>query len=139
MTILADGDFRYEVVPAWGDFPPDLVLGDVAAVAVDSVDRVYLFTRGAHPVVVLDPQGQVLSTWGHGLFERPHGLHIGPDDSIYCTDDGDHTVRKCTLDGRVLLPAAWRAPGRPAPVMSNLPFCRCTHTALSPRRRHLRV
>ena len=26
-----------------------------------------------------------------------------PDDTLYCTDDGDHTVRKCTTDGKVLL------------------------------------
>ena len=54
----------------------------------------------------------------------------GPDESIYCTDDDDHTVRKCTLDGKVLLEIG--VPGKPAPYMSGEPFHRCTHTALSP-------
>ncbi len=130
MTILSDGGFSYEVVEGWGDFPPELDLGDVAAVAVDARDRVYLFTRGAHPVIVLSPEGQVVNTWGHGMFNRPHGLHIGADEAIYCTDDGDHVVRKCTLDGELLMTLG--VPGVGAAPMSNLPFCRCTHTALSP-------
>ncbi|MFC7542915.1 peptidyl-alpha-hydroxyglycine alpha-amidating lyase family protein [Siccirubricoccus deserti] len=64
------------------------------------------------------------------MFTRAHGLHLGPDDTLWCTDDGDHSVRKCTLDGRVLLTIG--LPGKPAPYMSGKPFNRCTHTALSP-------
>jgi streptogramin lyase len=37
------------------------------------------------------------------LFTRPHGILIGPDDAVYCTDDLDHTVRKFTPEGRLLL------------------------------------
>jgi DNA-binding beta-propeller fold protein YncE len=40
-------------------------------------------------------------------------------------------VRKCTLDGKVVLTIG--IPGKPAPYMSGEPFHRCTHTALSPR------
>jgi len=56
---------------------------------------------------------------------------MGPDESLYCTDDGDHTVRKCSLDGKVLLEIVGE--GQPAPYMSGRPFHRCTHTALSPQ------
>src|SRR5262249_11013721 len=42
-------------------------------------------------------------SWGEGLFARPHGLFIGADDAVYCTDDLGHTVRKFTPDGRLLL------------------------------------
>jgi hypothetical protein len=55
---------------------------------------------------------------------------VGPDDALYCTDDGDHTVRKITTEGKVLLEIG--VPGEPAPYMSGEPFHRCTHTALSP-------
>jgi hypothetical protein len=65
------------------------------------------------------------------MFAQAHGLSMGPDDTIYCTDDIDHTVRKCTLDGKVLLQLG--IPGKPEPFMSGRPFNRCTHTALSPR------
>jgi hypothetical protein len=56
---------------------------------------------------------------------------MAPDDTVFLTDDGDHSVRQCTLDGKVLLTLG--APGKPAPFMSGQPFHRCTHTALSPK------
>jgi hypothetical protein len=56
---------------------------------------------------------------------------MSPDDTIFLTDDGDHTVRKCTLEGRVLM--TFGIAGKPAPYMSGEPFHRYTHTALSPR------
>ena len=105
-------------------------MGDVAGVGVDASDRVYLFHRGEHPLIVLDRDGNYLRSWGDGVFNRAHGVHMGPDESIYLTDEGDHTVRKCSLDGRVLLTIG--IPGTPAPFMSGEPFRRCTHTALSP-------
>jgi sugar lactone lactonase YvrE len=114
----------------WGDLPEGFELVDVGGVAVDRDDRVYVFNRGAHPMVVLDQTGKLVDSWGEGLFTRPHGLHLGPDNTLYCTDDGDHTVRRCTLEGKVLLEIG--VPGKPAGFMSGLPFRRCTHTALSP-------
>lgn len=130
-TILGSDRFRYEVHADWGKLPDGWQLNDVAAVAVDRQDRVYVFNRGAHPMIVFDRDGNFLRSWGEGLFHRAHGLHIGPDQSLYCTDDGDHTVRKCTLEGKVLLTLG--IPEKPAPYMSGEPFHRCTHTALSPR------
>jgi DNA-binding beta-propeller fold protein YncE len=72
-------------------------------VATDSQDRVFVFERGAHPVLVFSREGVFQNSWGEGLFRRPHGLSIGPDDAVYCTDDLDHTVRKFTPEGRLLL------------------------------------
>jgi len=109
----------------------DLIqLGDVAGIAVDRNDNIYLFNRSNSPVVVLDANGELLRTWGHGLFKNPHGAHIGFDDCIYLTDNGDHTVRKFTLDGQLLLEIG--IPGKSSNFMSGLPFCRCTHSTLSP-------
>src|SRR5262249_52404420 len=56
---------------------------------------------------------------------------MAPDDTIWLTDDGDHTVRQCTLEGKVLLTLG--ISGKPAPFMSGEPFHRCTHTAMSPQ------
>jgi DNA-binding beta-propeller fold protein YncE len=53
--------------------------------------------------MVFSPEGSFLRSWGEGLFARPHGIFIGPDDAVYCTDDLDHTVRKFTRDGTPLL------------------------------------
>lgn len=128
--VLGKSRYRYEPVPDWAHIPSDLVLGDVAGIAVDDSDRVYLFNRGSAPVVVLSQKGEVLSTWGHGIFENPHGASIGPDQCIYLTDNFDHTVRKFTLDGTPLLEIG--TAGVSSGFMSGKPFCKCTHSAVSP-------
>ena len=82
-------------------------------------------------MIVFDSDGNFLESWGEGVFTRPHGITLGPDDTFYCTDDGDHTVRQCTLDGRVLMTIG--VPGEPAGPHSGHPFNRCTHVALDPK------
>src|ERR1700730_382193 len=130
-TVLGRGEYAYRVIADWAKLPEGWSFRDVAAVAVDRKDQVYVFNRGEHPMIVFDRNGNFLRSWGEGRFPRAHGLHIGPDETLYCTDDGDHTMRRCTLDGKVLLELG--IPGRPAPYMSGTPFHRCTHTALSPK------
>jgi hypothetical protein len=130
-TVLGRGEYAYRVIADWAKLPEGWSFQDVAAVAVDRKDQVYVFNRGEHPMIVFDRNGNFLRSWGEGRFPRAHGLHIGPDETLYCTDDGDHTMRRCTLDGKVLLELG--IPGRPAPYMSGTPFHRCTHTALSPK------
>jgi DNA-binding beta-propeller fold protein YncE len=75
---------------------------EVAAVATDSQDRVFVFNRGEHPVLVFDRDGRFLGSWGEGLFTRPHGIFIAADDAVWCTDDLGHAVRKFTPGGTLL-------------------------------------
>ena len=130
-VIVGSGDYTYRVEEGWGKLPPGYKFGDVAAVGTDRKDNVYVFNRSQHPMIVFDREGNFLRSWGEGIFPRPHGVHMGPDDTIYLTDDGDHSVKQCTLDGKVLLTLG--IPGKPAERFSGKPFNRCTHTALSPQ------
>jgi DNA-binding beta-propeller fold protein YncE len=95
---------RYSLVTGWEQLPDGWSHPDVAGVAVDSQDRVYLFCRAEHPLLVYDRVGRFVTDWDHQkhLFKRAHGITIGPDDSVYLTDDLDHTVRKFTRDGQLL-------------------------------------
>jgi sugar lactone lactonase YvrE len=129
-VVMGSGAFTFKPQENWAKLPEGWEFGDVAAVAVDRLDRVYAFNRGKHPMIVFDREGNFLNSWGEDLFSSAHGLHIGPDDTLYCTDDGDHTVRKCTFDGKILLELG--LPKEKTPYMSGRPFNRCTHTALSP-------
>jgi len=131
MVALGTSRFTYDVVDNWANLPEGWTFKECAAVGVDSKDNVYVFNRGAHPMIIFDRNGKFLRSWGEGIFPRAHGLTMGPDDTMFCTDDGDHTVRKCTLDGRVLLTLG--TSGKPAPFMSGKPFNRCTHVAIDPR------
>ena len=130
-TILGSGEFKYEVIENWGKLPDGWAYRDVVGVAADSKDQIYVFNRGRHPMIVYDRDGNFLRSWGEDIFWRPHGVHIGPDDSIYCTDDEGETIRKFTPEGKLVLTIGTQ--GKAAKYMSGLPFNKCTHTALSPR------
>lgn len=93
----------YSPAPSWERLPSGWSWPEVAGVATDTQDRVYVFNRGEHPVIIFGRGGAFLGSWGEGLFARPHGIFIGPDDAVYCTDDLDHTVRKFTPNGHLLL------------------------------------
>lgn len=98
-TSVGSAEFRYFAISEWAQWPAGWKVSEVTAVATDSQERVFVFNRGDHPVAVFDPEGKILFSWGEGLFVRPHGIWIGPDDAVYLTDDLDHTVHKFTLEG----------------------------------------
>jgi DNA-binding beta-propeller fold protein YncE len=100
--IVGEGELQYELVEGWEQLPPGWSHGDVAGVATDSEDRVYVFNRSEHPLIVYERDGRFLGSWGEGIFTRPHGITITQDDLVYCADDTDHTVRKFTLEGKLL-------------------------------------
>ncbi len=128
-TTMGSGEFLYQVEEDWGKLPDGWRYIEVAAVGVDSKDWVYVFNRSEHPMIVFDRDGSFLQSWGEGVFSRPHGLTVGSDDALYCTDDLDHTVKKCTVDGEVLLTLG--SSGTPSGFHSELPFNRCTNVAVS--------
>jgi len=65
--MLGYGNYTYIPIENWGNSSDEIILGDVAGIAIDAKDDVYLFNRGEHPVVVLSKHGDVLRTWGHGF------------------------------------------------------------------------
>ena len=135
------GDFGYEADAHWAKLPEGWSWPEATAVATDSQGRVFVFNRGEHPLIIFDRDGAFQSSWGEGLFTRPHGLFIGPDDAVYCTDDLGHTVRKFSAEGRLLMTLG--TPGVPSDTGATSidfrtirhagpPFHFPTNVALSP-------
>jgi sugar lactone lactonase YvrE len=102
MTI-GEHKLEYEVLEGWERLPEGWSFVEVAGVAVDSHDRVYVFNRGDHPVIVFDKEGKFLDAWGEDVFSSAHGIFIDRHDHVYCADNLDHTVRKFTTDGTLLM------------------------------------
>ena len=100
-TVSVGESLTFELVPTGSSCPPAGRMATSPGVATDSQDRVYVFNRSEHPVIVYDRDGRFLGSWGEGVFTRPHGITI-VDDVVYCADDTDHTVRGFTLDGKLL-------------------------------------
>lgn len=96
----------------WEQRPGTVSHRDVAGVAVDAADQVYLFTRYDHQVLVYTAAGKFVRSWGAGTFTNAHSIRVGPDGAVYCVDNGDHSVRKFTQDGELLLTLG--VPGTPA-------------------------
>src|SRR4051794_23558659 len=73
-TRVGSGDFLFQVAESWEQLPAGWSHRDVAGVAVDSRDNVYVFNRSEHPVVVYDLDGRCLRSWGEGVFANAHGI-----------------------------------------------------------------
>ena len=112
-------EYRYTVIEGWGLGPEGYVLGDmICGVAVDSRDHLFAFRRNpSGAVLVFDRTGRFITSWGEGVFAEAHAIWVDRDDCVYCTDREDHTVRKFSPDGELLLtlgtPHRTGAPGMP--------------------------
>src|SRR5262245_2811885 len=95
---------KFALAQGWEQLPEGCQHRRVCDVAVDSRDRIYLYVRDDQSVMVYERDGTFVTAWGGERFPgRAHGIAIGPDDSVYCINDGDHTVRKFTPDGELLM------------------------------------
>jgi DNA-binding beta-propeller fold protein YncE len=101
--IYGSGKYRYELVDEWAVYPGGGSFRDVCGLSVDSQDRVYVLNRSENPVMVFDRNGSLITSWGHGYFQRAHGSCTAPDGSVFCTDDGHHIVGKFTPEGKLLM------------------------------------
>ena len=131
-TQVGIGAFTYEALDSWGTVPSGSNLIECPGVAVNSQDEVFVLTRNSdNPVVVFDRDGKFLRSFGKGVFsERTHGVFVGPDDSVWCADDGTHTITRFSPAGELLLTLG--TPNQPAPKWSGRPFNRPTFAAISP-------
>ncbi|MEX0762954.1 MAG: peptidylglycine alpha-amidating monooxygenase, partial [Dehalococcoidia bacterium] len=99
MVTPATADTIYEPVVGWPLIPHPMSFHEATSVAVDSQDRVYIFNRGAWPMMVFDKGGQFINTWGtREDFGRPHSVTVDSEDNLYLAD-GNHTVHKRTQTG----------------------------------------
>ncbi len=94
----------YKVVEGWPKLPEGWVLGQVAGVAADSRGRYYVFHRGdgAPPLICFGRDGEVIRSWGEGVFVRPHMVKCDENDNIWAIDDLGHALYLYSPEGEVL-------------------------------------
>lgn len=138
---MAIGSHRleYEVVESWERLPAGWAFTEVVGVAVDSRERVFVFCRGAHPLIVFDKEGRFVDAWGAGAFVRPHGIFISPDDRVFLVDDEGHTVYEYTTQGALRRRLGdgrpsdtGYVPGRSPVTRAAAPFNTVTNVTLAP-------
>jgi sugar lactone lactonase YvrE len=99
----SSADHDYLHVPGWGPPSDGTVYREMADVAVGPGDLVHILTREPGRILVYSADGTLMRSWGGDpLGERPHGIAVGPDDTVYCVDEFDHTVHVYTSAGEHL-------------------------------------
>ncbi|MEI9851550.1 MAG: hypothetical protein WDN24_12715 [Sphingomonas sp.] len=80
---MAIESVSFELVPDWEKCPPgdEYSHQDVAAVACDSHDRVYLHTRKGDRVMVYEEDGTFIRKWGRRRLQ-PRPRHDHPRRSL---------------------------------------------------------
>lgn len=131
MTTTSQAAPAFDAQIDWHKLPDGMTLHETPGVAVDADDRLFALTRNTdNPVLVFDADGTFVRTFGAGTFSaRTHAITIAPDGSVFCVDDGRHTVTKWTPEGELLLTIG--RPDEPAEKFSGEPFNRPTDVAVA--------
>ncbi len=111
LPILGIGDYRYTMDHAWAKLPKGKGFGYTHGIVEDKQGRFYIANQSRDAIVVVDAQGNYLSSWGQAYAKGAHGLRIseeGGTEYLYLANTGLAQVVKTTLDGDVV----WQA-GRP--------------------------
>jgi hypothetical protein len=107
-------EIPYDSVANLLKLPPDMHLGEVAGVAVNSKGHIYVYSRGgssqgpaygntAAQVLEFDRDGVFLREIGKNLYAWAfaHTVRVDKDDNVWATDKGSDMVVKFNPDGRV--------------------------------------
>jgi streptogramin lyase len=127
---FGEGKYTYEYQPNWAGLTDGYHEGWIPGVAVDSKDRVFVYSRSEKPLNVYDTDGNHLATWGEGVLtpNYAHGIFIDGDDNVFVTDATDHAVYKFNSDGELLMTLG--TPGQAGENQGD-PFNRPTDIAVA--------
>jgi sugar lactone lactonase YvrE len=107
----------YRTIDHWGKLPNGRTWGSTAGIDVDSHDHIWVAERcGANtcvgsnldPILEFDTEGNLLKSFGAGMFVFPHGLAVDAQGNVWVTDgqgkDGKgQQVIKFSPDGKELM------------------------------------
>jgi len=111
----APPEIKFKSVPDVLKLPPDMYLGEVSGVALNSKKHIFVFSRGnttgpayaaaAAQLLEFDATGKYLREIGHNLYawSYSHDVKVDKDDNIWVTDKGSDMIIKFNPEGRVVM------------------------------------
>jgi hypothetical protein len=106
--VMGSGEHVYEVIHDWGELPPEIQYGNTHGIGEDSQGFIYIChtvhkdSRSEDAMVVFDPNGKFVTSWGQEFKSGAHGLHMhreGGEDFLYLCDKNRSIVVKTTIKG----------------------------------------
>lgn len=106
--VMGGGEYTYEVYHDWGVLPSSIQYGNTHGVVHDSQGRIYVHhtvgktSESSDTMVVFDPDGKFIKSWGKQFKGGAHGLHIqkeGSTEFLYLCDILNSVIVKATLGG----------------------------------------
>ena len=136
-AVVGTGDHRYECVHGWGQLPDHIRWETTHGVAIDEAGLVYVKHQGhgktpQDTIVVFDPQGKFVRSFGKEYYPGGHGIDIrkeGGEELLYLSDIHNRQVVKTDLKGDVVWKRSF--PGE-ANVYQKLEQYRPTNVAFAP-------
>jgi len=122
------GKYTYKVAEGWGKLPKGWKWGWIPAVACDSQDHVYVYSRSEHHLVIFDREGNFINSWGENILQDAHGIYIDAENNVYCTEHSTHCVYKFNNRGELVMNLG--TPGKPAEKDGD-PFNQPTDVAVA--------
>ncbi|MBM3822662.1 MAG: peptidase [Verrucomicrobia bacterium] len=119
-VVIGAGSHTYECHHGWGKLPSHLTWGETHGVAVDSQGFVYIkhntgpTKRVQDSIVVFDPEGQYVRSFGEEYHGGGHGIDLrkeGSEEFLYLCSTRQRLVTKTTLKGDIVWACA--TPGEP--------------------------
>ena len=114
--VVGSGEHRYEVIHDWGKLPKHIRYGNTHGICEDSQGNIYVH-HSVHSssdvpdsLVIFDPEGRFVGSWGKEYQGSAHGLHLqreGSEEFLYLTardykELDRNIVAKTTLKGEVV-------------------------------------
>ncbi len=109
--VIGQGEHRYECIHGWGELPDGFAWQTTHGVAVDEAGFVYITQQGhtgkpaIDTIVVFDPKGKFVRSFGKRYFSGGHGIDIrkeGGEEFLYLTNTWRRTFSKTNLKGEVV-------------------------------------
>lgn len=106
--VLGSGEHTYEAHHDWGELPATIQYGNTHGVCEDSQGFIYVHhtvsaaSESSDSMVVFDPSGKFVKSWGKDFRGGAHGLHIhreGSSEFLYLCDTKRAVVVKTSLSG----------------------------------------
>jgi hypothetical protein len=130
--LIGHGDHVYTMNHQWAKLPAGKRFGYTHGIVEDKAGRFLIANQSRDAIMIFDPHGNFISSWGQAYAKGAHGLRIEQEkegEVLYLANTSLAEVVKTTLDGDVI----WKA-GRPylAGVYTQDRAYSPTETALGP-------